>query len=242
MVEGAPLYVGDIIEVQATECGTWARLYDVIVQEGTAAERVPAPRSEPRLFTLAMNNVAMQGEAAALAAAVDLSGCKTLVDVGCGSGAYSATLCLRNPNLRATLLDLPEVIDTTHEVTQSYGLGDRIEIKPADMTKDTYGENFDAVLLSDVLYQNQAACLTVLRSAHRALAPGGRLIVRGYYSDPGGSESRFGALFVIHLLLSDPSRDPLPVSVLKSWIEQVGFKNLEVFALTERSTCLTAVK
>ena len=64
----------------------------------------------------------------------------------------------------------------------------------------------------------------------------------GYYSDPGGSESLFGALFVVHLLLSNPNRDPLALGTLKSWISEAGFKNLEVFALTERSTCLTAVK
>ena len=242
LVEGSPLYVGDIIEVQANESETWSRLYDAVSQKAGESETAPQPASMPRRFTLGMNNIAMQGEAAALAAAVDLSACRTLVDVGCGSGAYSATLCTRFPNLRVVLLDQPEVLDTTREVTQAYGLGDRLEIKPVDMTTDTYGENFDAVLLSDVLYQNKATCLTVLRSAYQTLAPSGRLIVRGYYSDPGGSESLFGALFVVHLLLSDPTRDPLPISALQSWIGEVGFKDLKVFALTERSTCLTAVK
>jgi SAM-dependent methyltransferase len=242
LVEGKPLYVGDIITVQALESGTWQRLYDTVTRQSDAAEAPSSPQADPRLFTLAMNNIAMQGEAAALAAAVDLSGCRTLLDVGCGSGSYSATLCLRNPELRATLLDLPEVLETTREVTRSYGLGDRLELKPADMTRDAYGENFDAVLLSDVLYQNKATCLAVLRSAYAALAAGGRLIIRGYYSDPGGTESLFGALFVVHLLLSDSSREPLSLGVLESWVSEVGFKDVEVFALTERSTCLIAAK
>jgi len=151
-------------------------------------------------------------------------------------------MCLRWPDLRATLLDRPEVIETTREVVEAYGLGDRIEIRAVDMTRDSFGQGHDAVLLSDVLYQNRATCVTVLRSAHAALAPGGRLIVRGSYSDPGGSESAFGALFVLHLLLSDPGRDPLPVDVLKAWVEEVGFGECRAFALTERSTCLTGVK
>jgi SAM-dependent methyltransferase len=242
LVEGAPLYLGNIIELQSIESATWQRLYDVVAGKGSAEQKLSPSQAEPRLFTLAMDDIARQGEAAALAAAVDLSACRTMVDVGCGSGAYSATLCLRNPSLRATLLDLPEVLDTTREVIQTYGLGDRIETKAVDMTSDAFGKSFDAVLLSDVLYQNKATCLTILRSAYKALASGGRLIVRGYYSDPGGSESLFGALFVVHLLLSDPSRDPLSVSALKSWVNEAGFKDLKIFALTERSTCLTAVK
>ena len=47
---------------------------------------------------------------------------------------------------------------------------------------------------------------------------------------------------MVHLLLSDPDRDPLQIGTLKAWVDEVGFKNIEVFALTERSTCLTAVK
>ncbi|MGD2109576.1 MAG: methyltransferase dimerization domain-containing protein [Phycisphaerae bacterium] len=242
LVEGKPLYLGDIIEVLSIEGAAWQRLYDVVSQNTAATEALPHPQTAPRRFTLAMNNLAMQGEADALASAIDLSDSKTLVDVGCGSGAYSATLCLRNPNLRATLLDRPEVLETTREVIQSYALGDRLRTKPADMTTDSYGHDLDVVLLSDVLYQTKAACLTVLRSAYDALVPGGRLIVRGYYSDPGGSESLFGALFVVHLLLSDPSRDPIPAGELKLWVSQAGFNDIDVFALTERSTCLTAVK
>ncbi len=189
-----------------------------------------------------MNNLAMLGEAEALAAALDLSGCKTMADVGCGSGIYSVALCRHYPDLHAVLLDREDTLETTREIVRRHSLQDRIETRTADITQDTYGRNLDVVLLSDVLYQNEAISKTFLRSANLALAPGGRLVVRGYFSDPEGSQPLFGALFAVARLLSDPKREPITLPGLRGWIEETGFKNVRTFALTERSTCLIAVK
>ena len=242
LVEGRPLYLGDLIEVQALEGAGWQELSDAVSKAADVEKETAQHEIEPRRFTLAMNNLAMQGEANALASAVNLSRCKTLVDVGCGSGLYSVALCLRNPGLTATLLDRPVVLETTEEIVERHGLRDRMATRPADITKDEYGREQSVVLLSDVLYQDKATCVTILRSAHAALTEGGKLIIRGYYSDPGGSESLFGALFVVHLLLSDPSREPISLGTLRNWLDEVGFTRMEDFALSERSTCLTAEK
>jgi hypothetical protein len=200
------------------------------------------PEVSHRQFTLAMDNLAMLGEAKALAAAVDLSGCASMADVGCGSGIYSVELCLRYPGLRATLLDRGEVLETASEIVRKHGLENRVETRPRDITTDAYGQDLDVVLLSDVLYQDEAMCMTMLRSAHKALRQGGRLVVRGYYSDPGGSESVFGALFALNVLLGGPAREAITLGKVRDWIREAGFRDVSAFALTGRSSCLMAVK
>lgn len=241
LVEGRPQYLGDLIELQSAEAPAWIGLYDLV----RTGEKPPSKdRSEvsPRQFTLAMHNLAMLGEAAALANAVDLSGCRTMVDVGAGSGVYSIHLCRRNVNLRSTLLDAAEVLQVAGQFVEQNELGDRIETRAADITEDSYGENLDAVLLSDVLYQDSATCLTILRSAHRALVEGGTLLIRGYFSDPQGAHPLFGALFTLGRQLDDPSRESITVSLVHDWLRQTGFRGVENFALTARSTCITAAK
>ena len=242
LVEGKPLYIGDLIEVQAFEAPSWNGLYDVITGCHDEAQRARWDGFSHRRFTLAMHNLAMLGEAEALATAIDLSGRETMVDVGCGSGMYSVALCRHNRALRATILDRPEVLETAMEIVRRHGLEDRITARGADITTEAYGEQLGAVLLSDVLYHDRETCLAILRSAHSALVQGGRLMIRGYYSDPGGTEGLFGALFVVKLLASDPSREPISVSKLSSWLREVGFEQITAFALTARSTCLTAVR
>ena len=240
LVEGRPQYVGNLIEIQAADANEWAGLYDLI-STGEAPSKQGKPwEVDPHRFTLGMHNLGMLGEADALADAVDLSDCRTMVDVGAGSGLYSITLCRRNPNLRATLLDVAEVLMTARQIVAENGLGDRIKTRDTDIRKGAYGENLDVVLLSDVLYQDSATCMTMIRSAHRALAPGGKLLVRGYFCDPGGAQPLFGSLFILGRQLTDPKRQIISVPLLRDWVRQAGFANVHTFALTSRSTCLTA--
>ncbi len=242
LVEGRPLYLGDIIEIQAEESAAWQRLQDVVMRGRDALNDVPQPRYDRRRFTLAMNNLAMHGEAHALANALDLGACKAMVDAGCGSGMYTIVLCEHFPQLNATLLDNREVLEVAQELVEKHNLHDRIKIREADITKDGFGKNFDAVLLSDVLYHEEATCTRILRAAHEALTPGGRLLIRGYFGDPAGTQPLFGSVFALKLQFSNPERQAISIPILREWIEKTGFRQAQSFALTEYSTCLTAVK
>jgi SAM-dependent methyltransferase len=242
LVEGKPLYVGDLIEVMAVEMTDWQHLYDIVRQAPEAIGATPTAEPDPRRFTLAMNNVAMLGEAAALAEAVDLSVCRTMADVGCGSGAYSIAVCHRYPALRAVLLDRADVLETTREIMRRHNLENRIETRAADITRDLYGDQLDAVLLSDVLYHDESISRTILRSAHDAMSPGGQLIIRGYYDDPECPNSPYGAVFGLKLMVGDPGRELITLPKLLHWIEETPFHQVKTFPLTMQSTCITAVK
>lgn len=242
LLEESPLYLGDIIEVLSIESVKWGGLYDLVMGNNEKVLNKKVKEIPSHRFTMAMNNLAMMGEADALTNAVDLSHAKKMVDAGCGSGIYSLTLCRHNPNLHATLLDKKEVLETTKKIIEKSNLQDRIKTRAADISKDTYGQQMDVVLLSDVLYQQDSLCLAILRSAYEALAPGGTLLVRGYYvnADENGSHSPFGSIFNLHQLISDPKRKIISVSLLSQWIEKIGLKLINTFPLTERSHCLIA--
>jgi predicted nicotinamide N-methyase len=243
LVQESPLYLGDIIEVMATETGKWDGLADLVKgNKKTEPEKEVRKAVSPHRFTMAMNNLAMMGEANALANAVDLAKCRHMVDAGCGSGLYSIMLCHRFPDLQATLLDKKEVLETTRQIIEKNNLQHRINTRAANIASASYGKQVDLVLLSDVLYQDQPSCLTILANSYQALAPDGTLLVRGYYSDPGGTNPVFGSLFNLAQLLDDPKRNIISVALVSQWIRQVGFKNLKSFPLTEKSTCITAIK
>ena len=55
------------------------------------------------------------GPARLMAKRVDLGGRKELLDVGGGSGAYSLAFCMANPQLKATILDFAQTVETARK-------------------------------------------------------------------------------------------------------------------------------
>jgi len=72
-------------------------------------------------------------------------------DVGGGSGAFSITLCQRNPQLTATILDFPSVGETARRCVEEAGLATRIAFLPGDALATEWPADRDAILLSYVL-------------------------------------------------------------------------------------------
>jgi ubiquinone/menaquinone biosynthesis C-methylase UbiE len=239
LVAGRPTYLGHLVHLFSAEAPQWQGLGE-LVRTGAPPPEGPGGEVASDRFTLAMHTLGLLGEADALAAAAPLGDCRLLVDVGGGSGVYSVALCRRFPGLHSNLLDRREVLETTAKVVGGSGVEDRISLTPADITQDPYGDDADAVLLSDVLYLDEEACLRMLESARRALVPGGRLVVRGYFSDPDRSHPRWGSLFDLARLLWDAGREPITHARLRGWLERTGFSEVELFPLTERSTCALA--
>ena len=93
-----------------------------------AGERSAMDRADlARHFTLALSGRA-NNVAPLLAQAVDLSNAKLLLDVGGGTGIYSAALLQKHPPLKAIVLDRPEVLKVAAEFAESHGVADRLEL------------------------------------------------------------------------------------------------------------------
>jgi ubiquinone/menaquinone biosynthesis C-methylase UbiE len=134
-----------------------------------------------RHFTLALAGRA-RNVAPYLARSVPLENARLLLDVGGGTGIYSIALLQKNPKLRATVLDRPEVLKVAREMALAYGVADRLEFLAADMFHDPWPGPADAVLLSNVLHDwDVPQCRTLIRKAAEALAPGGRVLLHDIF-------------------------------------------------------------
>ena len=241
LVEGESLYIGDLIELQQNEQQQWNKLYEVILTADNKKTKKISEADKHATFIKAMNNLGMLGEAEALVKAVDLSGCRTMVDVGGGSGLYSLLLCQKYPDLKTILLDKLETLAVTKEILSVQNEKERIILREADIEKDSYGEDIDVVLLSDVIYDELSA-QKILPRAWRCLSHKGKLIIRGYYSDPENLKPLFGALFVINQMVFDSTRKILVISSLQKEVIAAGFHIEQCSPLTERSCLLVAIK
>ena len=98
LVRSAPMYFGDYFRFQIAR-----QVYPTLghLEVALGGERVDfygkiQGPEEARRFSLAQHSGSL-GPAHVVAGLVDLAGCRTLLDVGGGSGAFSIALCRRHP-------------------------------------------------------------------------------------------------------------------------------------------------
>ena len=111
-----------------------------------------------------------------LAKAIDLGERRHLLDVGGGSGIYSATMVAAHPQLMATVLEQPPVDAIVRKEIAKHGLADRVEVASGDMFAMTWPVA-DIVLLSNVLHDWDMPEVRVLLGKAAAALPAGGLLV-----------------------------------------------------------------
>lgn len=192
-------------------------------------------------FAMAMQNLALQGEAEALTGALDLKERRRLVDFGGGSGWYAIALCKKNPSLQACIVELPQTAALATEIIAENQLNGRIQVVSSDWNHNDFQEEFDVVLLSDVLYFPEEESRRLIEISQKAIEKGGIIAIRGYFLDHT-DERLFPALFDINLMLHNREHRTYEIAEVQRWLDEAGFIEIEAEPLSELSYLITARK
>ena len=142
-----------------------------------------------KAFIGAMHVVA-KGLSSEIAEDYDSKPYHKLLDIGGASGTYSVAFLRKNPKMRAVIFDLKEVIPMAQERLQEEGLFDRIEFVSGDFYKDALPSGCDLALLSAIIHQNSLEeNETLFLKVHRALEPGGVILIRDHIMDESRTEA-----------------------------------------------------
>jgi cyclopropane fatty-acyl-phospholipid synthase-like methyltransferase len=188
---------------------------------------------------LVLHHVALQ-HAPTLAKQIDLSGARSLLDLGGGAGTHAMAFCQAYPGLTATIFDLPETLHTTERLVKEAGLEGRIHFLSGDFNQDDLGGPYDAVLMSDILhYQGAQANATLVRKVHGALSPAGRLVIKDRFLDASGTSPAWTAVFAVHILVNTEKGRCFTITEAVQWLKDAGFASIDEL---ERSTLVQGVK
>ena len=206
---------------------SWATLTDC-VRAGTAVLPPGVDKQDPQWtesFIAAMHR-GSQGTADQLVHTVGVRGVRRLLDIGGGSGVYSIAFAKASPALHAEVLDLAAVVPIAQRYVQEAGLADRISTRIGDLTVDEFGKEYDLILLSAICHmldaeQNQ----DLFRRCYRALARGGRIVIRDFILDPDKTAPRWVALFAINMLVGTKSGSTYTEAEYKTWLTSAGFED-----------------
>lgn len=155
--------------------------------------------------------------------AVDVARFRCLLDVGGGEGAFLIAAAARAPALRLMLFDLPGVADRARLRFAAAGLVGRAEAVGGDFSRDALPEGADAISLVRVIHDHDdALAMRILVAAHRALPPGGTLILAEPMAGTRGAEAMGDAYFGFYLRAMGSGR-PRRAAELQAMLRQAGF-------------------
>jgi len=225
----SPEYLGHIIAHHHHLMSGWTRLDEAVRSGGPIRERVShdADEEQRENFLLGMFDLGML-LAPRVAAAIDLSGRQQLLDLGGGPGTYAIHFCWRNPQLRATIFDLPTTRPFAEKTLTRFDMSSRIDFVQGDFTVDPIPDGCDVAWLSHVLHaEGRGGCAALLRKTAAALEPGGLLLVQEFILRADRTGPLFPALFSLNMLLGTPEGQAYSEPELTELLSEAGFRQIE---------------
>jgi predicted O-methyltransferase YrrM len=234
LVRRSPGFMGNVIRYSDQLYGAWGQLEQAVRQGQPALPAETYLGDDPartRAFVIAMHERAL-GIARALVAVLDLSGRKTMLDVGGGPGTYSVLLTERFSGLMSEVLELPGVAAVARELVASAGASHRVSLRDGDYHSSDFGSGQDVVLMSGMFHRESAAtCRGLVERAVRSLNPGGMLVVADVFTDAGGSQPAFAALFGLNMMLTAPDGGVHADADVAGWMRDCGLRDMRTVPL-----------
>jgi 2-hydroxy-4-(methylsulfanyl)butanoate S-methyltransferase len=165
------------------------------------------------------------GPARLMAKRMSLAGRKRLLDVGGGSGAYTLAFCAANPQLKATILDFPQTVETAKKYTREAGLTDRVAHLAGNAMTTEWPAGHDVVLMSYVWSAVGGAEIEVLaRRTFGALPSGGLVLVHDFMVDNPYEQPPFAAWYLLGSIFDNPNAVCLTPAFVEDALRQTGFQ------------------
>jgi cyclopropane fatty-acyl-phospholipid synthase-like methyltransferase len=174
---------------------------------------------------------------------IDLSGIKSIIDIGGGSGAFSMAFVKRKPEIEATVFDLPNVVPITKIFLEKEGFSDKIKTYAGDYTKNDLPEGFDLAFLSAIIHSNSFEVnQDLIKKCYSCLNKNGRIVIQDWIMNNDRTQPVQGAVFAINMLVGTESGDCFTEQEVTDMLKAAGFKNIVRTDFESGSSQMTGYK
>jgi predicted O-methyltransferase YrrM len=198
--------------------------------------------AEVRAFIWGMHAIA-RDLAPQVATKLNLTGVRRLLDLGGGPATYAITFAQANPELRATVFDLPMPLEIARENIAKNGLTDRVDTLAGNFLKDDIGTGYDFIWVSQILHSHdEGQNRHIIGKAAAALNPGGTLAIQDFFLNPDGVSPPGAALFGVHMLAVTPRGRAYNHAEVAAWMQAAGLTAPEFIQSGKDASILMAKK
>jgi SAM-dependent methyltransferase len=245
LVEGKPSYFGGFPRVIFTAFADWMSLPEVVRRgEPLASNRADLEENPfwtdlvPAIMVLAIPVALQAAEKLGIAKAGEIA----ILDVGGGSGAYSAVWLPLNPRARSTQIDWSSVNRIAREIVGARGAGGRFRTIDADFHDADFGSaEYDVAVYSHIAHQEGPdSNRAMFRKLRGALKPGGTLLISDFVVENDRSGPPFPLLFRSEMLVRTREGSTWTRKNYEDWLREAGFSKIEFVETASPATLVFA--
>lgn len=230
LVQNKETYLGEhLLRYDRTSYPLWNELVPKLRtwQPDQTESEIPQEEDQGASSLSAMHNLALL-TGHALGQVYDFSRHQRMLDLGGGTGAMSIGICRQHPELRASVYDLPHIIDVAREFIRTAGLSDAIKTRGGNFKEDELPDGFDVVLLANLLsVASEETNRELLHRLYERLPDGGAVILSGWILN----DNRTGPLIPVLFCLEDINWGAPDVertaATYEGWLREAGFVEIK---------------
>jgi SAM-dependent methyltransferase len=245
LVEGQPSCLSSFAKLKLAHMGSLADLPDVVRAGGPVADAAVEVADNPH-WEEVVPAIAAQSVPVAMIAADALrlaeAGEISILDIGGGSGIYSAIWLELNPAARSTQLDWGPVNAIARRLVAERGAADRFTCVDGDFHTTDFGTAaHDIAVYSHIAHQEGPEDnMAIFAKVRGALKPGGTLVICDFVVEDDRSGPPFPLLFAAEMLLKSKQGGTWRWADYRAWLAKAGFEDVSFHPTPSPATLIFA--
>lgn len=245
LVKGKPSYLGGMADVFLQDFSSLEKLPDAVKTGQPVASNTADVADNPFWHMLVPAIAALSFPVAQMAAerlGISKAGAVSWLDVGGGSGVWSAVWLGANKQAASTQLDWPGVNKIGRGFVSNFGVADRFQTIDGDFHTTDFGSaKYDFGIYAHIAHQESPADnLAVFRKFRKALKPGGTLVINDFVLNDDRTGHPFAMMFAAQMLTVTKSGCTYRQSDYRKWLGEAGFQSVEIVPTPTPSTLIFA--
>jgi ubiquinone/menaquinone biosynthesis C-methylase UbiE len=167
-----------------------------------------------------------------------------ILDVAGGSAVWSIAMLEKDPESRATVLDLPTVVHVAEKYVAHHHLAERFTYLPGDLEDiDLPDAQHDLVVMANICHAlGPIATRKAILKLSKTLKPHGRLVIVDFVPDERRSKPGWPLVFGVNMLITTPEGDVFTRPEYEDWLKEAGFQKIQLQEIETEVTAIIAVK
>ena len=245
LVKGKSGYLGALAEVFLEDFATWQKLPEAAKSGLPTAVNTTDVADNPFWHVLVTAIAPLSFPVARMIAdrlSLTTAGPVTWLDVGGGSGVWSAAWLGVNNQAIGNQLDWPNVNAIAREFVAKFGVADRFKTIDGDFhTTDFGAAKYDFAIYSHIAHQESPSeNIAVFRKLRKALKPGGTLVINDFVLGDDRTGNPFAMMFAAQMLLVTKDGFTYRQSDYRTWLGDAGFKSVDIVSTPTPATVILA--